>query len=40
MKDIIYEITDLRHLNWAKTRKFAGLAGSFLKTYDDSGKRT
>ncbi|MCR4929914.1 MAG: hypothetical protein K5988_07980 [Lachnospiraceae bacterium] len=39
MKDIILEITDLRHLNWAKTRKSSGTAGSFLKAYDDSGKR-
>ena len=39
MKDIIYEINDLRYLNWARTRKSSGTAGSFLKAYDDSGKR-
>ncbi|SCX18300.1 hypothetical protein SAMN02910339_02552 [Lachnospiraceae bacterium YSD2013] len=38
MKDIIYEINDLRYLNWAKTRKSSGTAGSFLKAYDDSGR--
>jgi hypothetical protein len=39
MKDIIYEINDLRYLNWAKTRKSSGTAGSFLKAYDDSGRK-
>ncbi len=38
MNDITYEIRDLRYLNWAKTRKSSGTAGSFLKSYDDSGR--
>ena len=37
MKDIVYEIQDLKYLNWARTRKSSGTAGSFLKAYDDSG---
>lgn len=39
MKDIIYELNDMRYLSWAKTRKSSGTAGSFLKSYDDTGKR-
>ncbi len=39
MKDIIYELNDMRYLNWAKTRKSSGTAGSFLKAYDDTGKK-
>ena len=39
MKDIIYELKDMRYLNWAKMRKFSGTAGSFLKSYDDTGKK-
>lgn len=39
MKDIIYELKDMRYLNWSKTRKFSGSAGSFLKSYDDTGKK-
>ncbi len=36
MKDIISEKQDMRYLNWTKTRKSSGTAGSFLKSYDDS----
>ncbi len=39
MKDIIYELRDMRYLNWAKTRKSSGTGGSFLKAYDDTGKK-
>jgi hypothetical protein len=39
MKDIIYELNDMRYLNWTKTRKSSGTAGSFLKSYDESGKK-
>lgn len=41
MKDIIYELQDLRYLEWAKIRHSSGAAGSFLKAYDDltDGKR-
>ena len=38
MRDVNLELQDLRYLNWAKTRKSSGTAGSFLKAYDDSGK--
>ena len=38
MKDVIIELQDMRYLNWAKTRKSSGTAGSFLKSYDDSGR--
>lgn len=37
MKDIITELQDMRYLNWTKSRKSSGTAGSFLKAYDDSG---
>lgn len=37
MNDIIKELTDLRYLNWTKSRKSSGTAGSFLKSYDDTG---
>ena len=37
-KDIIYELQDLEYLKWSKTRKSSGIAGSFLKAYDDSGE--
>lgn len=30
MKDIVYELQDLRHLTWTRTRKSSGTAGSFL----------
>lgn len=35
--NIIYELQDLRYLVWSKTRKSSGIAGSFLKSYDDTG---
>lgn len=37
-RDIIYELQDLQYLKWSKTRNSSGTAGSFLKSYDDSGK--
>ncbi len=39
MKDIIFDLQDMRYLSWTKTRKSSGTAGSFLKSYDDSGKK-
>ncbi len=39
MNDIIKELTDMRYLKWTKSRKSSGTAGSFLKSYDDSGKK-
>ncbi|MBQ7581983.1 MAG: hypothetical protein IJU25_04110 [Lachnospiraceae bacterium] len=36
MKDIINELTDLRYLNWTKSRRSSGTAGTFLKSYDDT----
>ncbi len=36
MKDVINELTDFRHLIWAKSRKSSGTAGTFLKSYDDT----
>ncbi len=39
MRDIILEIQDLRHLQWSKIRNSSGSAGSFLKSYDDTGDR-
>ena len=39
MEDIIREIQDLRYLNWSKTRKSSGTAGSFLKSYEESGEK-
>jgi len=38
MKDIITDLQDMRYLSWTKSRKSSGTAGSFLKSYDDSGK--
>ena len=37
-RDIIYELQDLQYLKWSKIRNSSGTAGSFLKSYDDSGK--
>lgn len=37
--DIVYELQDLEYLKWSKTRNSSGTAGSFLKAYDDFGKR-
>ncbi len=39
MEDIIRELQDLRYLNWSKTRKSSGIAGSFLKSYEESGEK-
>ena len=39
MNDIVYDLQDLRYLNWTRTRKSSGTAGSFLKSYDDAGKK-
>ena len=39
MSDIIKETQDMRYLNWTRTRKSSGTAGSFLKSYDDTGKK-
>ena len=39
MHDIIHELQDLKYLNWIRTRKSSGTAGSFLKSYDDTGSR-
>ena len=36
MNQIIHELTDLSYLSWAKTRNSSGMAGSFLKAYEDS----
>lgn len=36
MKDVTNELTDFRHLIWAKSRKSSGTAGTFLKSYDDT----
>ncbi|MCR5846594.1 MAG: hypothetical protein K6G75_00525 [Lachnospiraceae bacterium] len=39
MEDIITELQDMRYLNWTKTRKSSGTAGSFLKSYDEVEKK-
>lgn len=39
MNDIIHEIQDMRYLKWTRTRNSSGTAGSFLKSYDNTGKR-
>ncbi len=39
MDDIIRKLLDLRYLQWSKTRKSSGTAGSFLKSYDDTEER-
>lgn len=39
MPQIISELQDLTHLSWAKARQASGTAGSFLKSYDDTGNR-
>lgn len=38
MRDVITDLQDMRYLSWTKTRKSSGTAGSFLKSYDDSGR--
>lgn len=35
MEQIIHELQDMTHLNWAKARNSSGTAGSFLKAYED-----
>ena len=35
LNQIIYELQDMTHLSWAKTRNSSGTAGSFLKAYED-----
>ncbi len=39
MKDVVLEQQALRHQKWTRSRKFSGTAGSFLKSYDDTGER-
>ncbi|MCR5675172.1 MAG: hypothetical protein K6G16_05610 [Lachnospiraceae bacterium] len=39
MKDYQSELQDLRHLRWAKSRGSSGTAGSFLKSYENTGAR-
>ena len=39
MPQIVTELQDLTHLNWALARQSSGTAGSFLKSYDDAGPR-
>ena len=39
MNDIVQEIQDLRYLKWTKTRNSSGTAGSFLKSYEETGGR-
>lgn len=35
LNQIIHELQDMTHLSWAKTRNSSGMAGSFLKAYED-----
>ena len=35
MKQIIHEMQDMTYLSWAKTRNSSGIAGSFLKAYEE-----
>ena len=39
MTEIINDLQDMRYLQWTRTRKSSGTAGSFLKSYDDTGER-
>ena len=39
MPQIVTELQDLTYLSWAKARQSSGTAGSFLKSYDDTGAR-
>lgn len=39
MSQIVSSIQDLTHLSWAQARQSSGTAGSFLKSYDDTGSR-
>jgi len=38
-KDLISEKQDMRYLKWSRVRKSSGTAGSYLKAYDDSGRK-
>lgn len=39
MAQIIADVQDLTYLSWAQARQSSGTAGSFLKSYDDTGDR-
>lgn len=39
MPQVVSEIQDLTYLSWAQARQSSGTAGSFLKSYDDTGSR-
>ena len=39
MRDVEKQLMDMRYLTWTKSRKSSGTAGSFLKAYDDIGKK-
>ena len=39
MAQIVSELQDLTHLRWAQARQSSGTAGSFLKSYDDTGAK-
>lgn len=38
MSQIVSELKDLTYLSWALARQSSGAAGSFLKSYDDTGR--
>ncbi len=38
-KDVISDIQNLKYLTWSKMRKSSGTAGSFMKAYEENGKR-
>lgn len=38
MSQIVSELQDLTYLSWAQARQSSGTAGSFLKSYDDTGE--
>ena len=38
MSQIVSELKDLTYLSWALARQSSGMAGSFLKSYDDTGR--
>lgn len=39
MPQIVGELQNLTYLSWAKARQSSGTAGSFLKSYDDTGPK-
>ena len=39
MGEIIHQLQDLRYLQWTKIRHSSGTAGSFLKSYDERGRK-